>query len=297
MGIDAPELRWAAFVDDREERAFRLRNLDDMRRQATLTIIVTLLVSWMTVRNDFLLESSRTTTALLIALRVAHTLFSVGVCIIARRARTPEPILRATSAWLMATVIAKFLILTTRPADFYAHLPGDVAFLLIAPLALPIPYTRQIAAMAAFAISDGLIAVVFRNTVDEATATARLMTYGFAFAIAALTAYRLQVWMRREFHALRSETALRESLTRALSEVRTLRGIVPICAGCHGIRDDEGYWHTVETYVHEHTHADFSHGLCPTCVRRLYPGIADEVLRDEQERNEQERIEPRAGSG
>lgn len=61
-------------------------------------------------------------------------------------------------------------------------------------------------------------------------------------------------------------------LQEALEHIRTLRGIVPICANCKKIRDDEGYWHRVEAYVSEHTEAQFSHGICPECAKALYPG-------------------------
>jgi PAS domain S-box-containing protein len=54
-------------------------------------------------------------------------------------------------------------------------------------------------------------------------------------------------------------------LQAALAEVRTLQTILPICAYCRKIRDDENYWHTVEAYVAAHTNARFSHGICPTC--------------------------------
>jgi len=64
-----------------------------------------------------------------------------------------------------------------------------------------------------------------------------------------------------------------EELQQALEQVRTLRGIVPICAGCKKIRDDEGFWQQVEVYVRDHTEAQFTHGLCPECIERLYPGI------------------------
>ena len=63
-------------------------------------------------------------------------------------------------------------------------------------------------------------------------------------------------------------------LQKALDEVRTLRGIIPICAGCKKVRDDQGYWSQVEEYVRDHTEAEFSHGFCPDCVKRLYPEIA-----------------------
>jgi two-component system, sensor histidine kinase and response regulator len=63
----------------------------------------------------------------------------------------------------------------------------------------------------------------------------------------------------------------RRRLQQALDEVRTLRGIVPICANCKKIRDDQGFWNQVEVYVRDHTEAEFSHGICPDCLDRLYP--------------------------
>lgn len=70
-----------------------------------------------------------------------------------------------------------------------------------------------------------------------------------------------------------------EELGQALEEIKTLRGILPICANCKKIRDDQGYWQQVEVYVHEHTDAQFSHGLCPDCIRKLYPDMDDELNR------------------
>ncbi len=64
-----------------------------------------------------------------------------------------------------------------------------------------------------------------------------------------------------------------EELEIALSEVKTLRGYLPICALCKKIRDDKGYWSQVETYITEHTDALFSHSLCPDCAKKLYPNV------------------------
>jgi len=60
-------------------------------------------------------------------------------------------------------------------------------------------------------------------------------------------------------------------LQKALSEAKTLKGILPICASCKKIRDDQGYWNQVESYVREHTEAEFTHGICPECREKLYP--------------------------
>lgn len=65
-------------------------------------------------------------------------------------------------------------------------------------------------------------------------------------------------------------------LKEALAHVRTLSGLLPICAACKKIRDDKGYWHQVEQYISEHTDASFSHGICPDCARRMYPGVFEE---------------------
>lgn len=65
--------------------------------------------------------------------------------------------------------------------------------------------------------------------------------------------------------------ALIEELRNALAQVKTLSGLLPICAACKRIRDDNGYWRQIEAYIGEHSEAEFSHGICPECARRLYP--------------------------
>jgi len=67
-----------------------------------------------------------------------------------------------------------------------------------------------------------------------------------------------------------------EALQKALHDIKTLRGIVPICAWCKKIRDDEGYWSQVEVYVHNHSEAEFTHGICPECREKLKPELEQE---------------------
>lgn len=76
---------------------------------------------------------------------------------------------------------------------------------------------------------------------------------------------------RRQFASLQQEKALRKSLEEALAEVRTLQGILPICAHCKSVRDDHGSWQDVEEYVRDHSYVQFSHGICPKCIRLHYP--------------------------
>jgi CheY-like chemotaxis protein len=64
---------------------------------------------------------------------------------------------------------------------------------------------------------------------------------------------------------------LMQELREALAKVKLLSGFLPICASCKKIRDDKGYWQQIEGYISEHSEAEFSHGLCSECAKRLYP--------------------------
>ena len=66
------------------------------------------------------------------------------------------------------------------------------------------------------------------------------------------------------------------NLQRKSNEVAELEGMLPICASCKKIRDDRGYWHQVEIYIRNHAKVDFSHGMCPDCIKNLYPELADD---------------------
>lgn len=85
------------------------------------------------------------------------------------------------------------------------------------------------------------------------------------------------------------EQLIRE-LKDALVKVKTLSGMLPICSSCKKIRNDKGYWEQVETYIRHRSDAEFSHGICPDCVKKVYPGYYDKII------NRTEK-DPEAGQG
>jgi len=64
-----------------------------------------------------------------------------------------------------------------------------------------------------------------------------------------------------------------EDLQEALEQVKQLGGLLPICAHCKNIRDDKGYWNKIESYIHQHSEAEFSHSICPECAKKFYPDL------------------------
>lgn len=94
--------------------------------------------------------------------------------------------------------------------------------------------------------------------------------------------YLIKPFKDRELHAIiemalykhkteKEREELINELQAALARVKTLSGLLPICASCKKIRDDAGYWQQVEVYIRDHADVEFSHGLCPECAKKLYP--------------------------
>ena len=75
------------------------------------------------------------------------------------------------------------------------------------------------------------------------------------------------------FHMVERVIVSERDLKVALEEIKTLSGMIPICAQCKNVRDDEGYWHQIESYMASHSEAQFSHGLCPGCAEEFMKSI------------------------
>jgi len=93
-------------------------------------------------------------------------------------------------------------------------------------------------------------------------------------------ALSLEIATRRA--AEEEKERLIKELTEALAQVKTLSGLLPICSSCRQIRDAEGKWSRVEEYIQARTDAEFTHGICPQCAKRLYPDLYDQLVLQEE---------------
>jgi ligand-binding sensor domain-containing protein len=96
--------------------------------------------------------------------------------------------------------------------------------------------------------------------------------YGGALVLLAATGGGFHRWRIRKHE--RMEEQLEARVQDGLARIKVLSGLLPICAWCKKVRDDGGYWSQLETYVAEHSEADFTHGICPECLARYYPQVA-----------------------
>jgi hypothetical protein len=90
------------------------------------------------------------------------------------------------------------------------------------------------------------------------------------YTLVCILSYALESSRRHDYDQLLAEKAAVEI---ALQQVKTLQELLRICASCKKVRDDAGYWHSVETYIQQHTEVEFSHSICPECRLLLYPKL------------------------
>lgn len=130
---------------------------------------------------------------------------------------------------------------------------------------------------AVLAVTSNIPIVVFTGLEDEAMAKDAIrlgaQDYLMKGKINDFVLKRVIIHAIERFKILREKEKLIKELQQAQESINLLSGLIPICAHCKKIRDDKGYWKQVETYIREHSDADFSHSLCPDCVEQFYPEL------------------------
>jgi two-component system, response regulator PdtaR len=113
---------------------------------------------------------------------------------------------------------------------------------------------------------------------DESTLQRAKVTEPFGYIVKPIKERDLYISIEFALYKFRMEAErklLTQQLRDALAKVRTLSGLIPICASCKKIRDDKGFWEQLEHYISSHSDATFTHGLCPECALKMDPGFED----------------------
>lgn len=104
----------------------------------------------------------------------------------------------------------------------------------------------------------------------------------YALCLLSTAATTSGLYMLRVRNLKRREKELARRVEETMAKVKVLSGLLPICASCKKIRDDKGYWSQIEQYIRDHSQADFSHGICPECMRELYPDYSARMKQSDQ---------------
>jgi hypothetical protein len=124
-----------------------------------------------------------------------------------------------------------------------------------------------------------------KKQLDRIVSRSSHLLFGLAFGLSIVVVILLvkenKAFAERQ-RAEEKQKSLILELQKALAEVKTLSGMLPICASCKKVRDDKGYWNQIESYLLDHSEAKFSHGICPECAKKLYPELFGKKGKDER---------------
>ncbi len=236
-------------------------SVDDRRKRSYVAFSLVLLIPVaVTFGVDDLRQGNRVEGAVVLAVAV----FLAGVLVALTRVRDLLPLLR----------LGLCLTLLLQSYELRIGGGGGLAFLwfyFIPVVVLAFFGEREGTAWALAILAAAALAFLVPG--GHAYESENVWRFLITYALVFIFSYGLESSRRRLHSRLVAEKA---SLEEALAEVKTLRGLLPICTRCKKVRDDQGYWQQIEPFVDRRSEARFSHGLCPKCVTRLYPGLLDE---------------------
>lgn len=262
------------FASPSLESAFRQQHFrDDLWWSGFLVLAGMLRVS-LFLLVDYQHFGVGTAFRMLFASRLFFLPVSVWAFIALRRAYSPAAADRILSGWGFLIIAMTVCALSARPPGNNELLLMSFSVIVITYCVTPLPLSRQ----ATLALIYSATALYVCQHADGAILSTVGVTYALSHLFGAVTSWRHNHRRREMFLAALREAELRGRLEAALAEVKTLQGLLCICAWCKRIRSDAEVWESVEKYVQSRTHASFTHGICPACIQsRLgLPGIPRE---------------------
>jgi len=258
---------WGELTDAGLENEFRRRELANELSRAKMLLVLTSIIVMLLGINDYFLFRFNQPFWTLMVVRVVIGTLSMGTLYSILRKATPQKMEKIMLVWGLLYILLVLYVDSTRPEQFLNGSILDVIVLLTVYLGTSTRLKLQTLPAVVYTAGNFIMLASkpnLTNLVISSTVSIILSANFSGFALAWL----LNRGARQQFLSLKSEEALREQLEIALTEIRSLEGLLPICSYCRNIRDGDGTWKGVEQYVSERSGAKFSSGVCPSCEKK-----------------------------
>lgn len=266
------------FIDAYAEHEFLEATWKDHRHAARITLLVIAFMGMAFFVGDILNVRDKGLLWVLFPIRLAVVGCIVGSAVYISQAKAyfgAYPILLLFNQLLIAIGLFAVSVLRQMP---YAHLGvNTILFTLVYYQFISNRYRHTLLACAVFGVGSVAVGMVYLDMDLPGLVASILFLIPLNFLGVAIL--RSNNRSKRNEYLVKNDLArsnadkekLIRKLEKALAEVRTLEGFLPICAHCHKVRDDKGYWERIEKYIQDRTEARFSHSVCPDCAKKLYP--------------------------
>ena len=261
MNVVSPITFWGTFASPEMEEKFRRESLVEDLRIARFLILLVALGALIFLLNDWRVLGGATIFLTLIGARVVILLFAAGLLLRFLHAITPQVLDWWLLAWSAVVLFVTLYIYSTRTPYRMNH---ALSALLIVGVSILVPMRFSFQAGTATLFALGTVGLLIDKNPDRFMLLENLIALTLAVFIGVTASGKLHRIRRESFAGRQVE---RETIGEL---VRTLQGVLPICAWCKKIRQEDGNWTILEKYISEHSEARFSHGLCPECKAKLY---------------------------
>jgi hypothetical protein len=259
---------WGLFRVDEMEQRYRLGQLAADAALAGRCLAVVAAAAQPFAISDYFFFGPTRAFAALLASRIVFAVACLAVAASLRRQSSPRAYDLRLLAASLGLAVYTLAVSATRPSTYSGHLLLAVILVAVAYCVLPLPLPLQ--SVPALVLSAGSVWMSWHGGASGPGLTAVWVSFAAANILGVLASHEYQRGKRELFVAALHEAELRGELEKALAEIRTLKGILPICLYCKKVRDGEGRWHQIESYIQSRTNADVSHGVCPDCAERHY---------------------------
>lgn len=259
------------------EHSYRQYYLCQDTLQAKIAIALVSIPVALFVISDYQLFANTQQFYKLVLVRSVMLLFCIVSAIVLSKCKEESILDRVIFFWVLALCTYVLYVDSTRPPEYAFHLALDISLLLAIYAFFPNRFPAQVIP-ALYFTAGNLFVFFYLKPHSPMSTRAVWVSLAIINLCGIWVSYRSHLDRRAQYALLISEKQLTEELKTASENIKTLSGLLPICASCKNIRDDEGYWHQVEVYLKERTDADFSHGICPGCFQKLYPQYAKKIL-------------------
>lgn len=251
------------FTSPAVESAFRTQHFRDNRWLSIFLVSAAMLRVSLLLTADYEHFGVGPAFWLLFTSRLLFVLVSVYVLVALRRAACPAAAERLFLRWGFLLIAVTVQALSARPPSNHELLFMSFGMILVTYCVAPLRLSHQ----ATLALTYSGLAFYACRHVDGATLSGVAAVHTLSHIFGAVSSWRLNHRRRETYLGTRREAQLRSKLEAAVAEIKTLRGMLCICAWCKKIRDQEEVWEPVEEYVQSRTQASFSHGICPECLK------------------------------
>ena len=263
----------AKFKSIELERAFRDAVRDNDRIVSSVMLGLFTVVPLLFCYSDFTLHGFGKTFWSLAAIRCGFAVYCLVVLAAMWRTKCASSADWALLLFTLSATFMSFIVSTSRPPTYLLFVTIDMVVLMAFYFLLANRWLFQILPAITYTVSTSTIVLFYKVDVSSIEFVVIFVSLLLVNVTGAYVSWNFHINRRSRFHALLMEREARSALEDATNKLDTLEGLLAICANCKKIKNDDGSWQSVETYIADRTDAKFTHAVCPDCSQELYPEI------------------------